>query len=80
MANTLNQDQLSQIVSAVISALQVQGAASKDAAHVAKAGNSLEAIYRALISGFKRRGIPVDQITLMNRADPKEQASNGLLR
>jgi len=70
MANALNQDQLSQIVQAIISALQVQGTASKPAS-ISTPGNSLEAKDRALISGFKRKGIPVADIKLMNRADPK---------
>jgi hypothetical protein len=68
MTNPLNQDQLSQIVQAVISALQVQGTASAKPSSAA-AGNSLEAKDRALISGLKRKGIPVDQIVLMDRND-----------
>jgi hypothetical protein len=68
----LDQQQLAQIVQAVISALQVQGQAAPKAA-ISQPGNSLEAKDRALISGFKRRGIPADQITLMNRADPKAE-------
>jgi hypothetical protein len=65
----LDQTQLAQTVSAVIQALQVQGAASKDAAPVARIGNSLEAKDKALVNGFRRRGIPLDQIVLMDRAD-----------
>jgi hypothetical protein len=75
MANTLDQDQLSQIVAAVLNVLKVQGAASKDAAPQAKAGNSLEAKDRALIAGFKRKGIPVDQIVLMDRNDKSKPYS-----
>ena len=70
MANTLDQDQLSQIVAAVLNVLKIQGASPKAEAS-AKPGNSLEAKDRSLVQGFKRRGIPVDQIVLMNRADPK---------
>jgi hypothetical protein len=72
MANTLDQDQLSQIVAAVLNVLKVQGAASKDAAPQAKAGNSLEAKDRALVNGFRRRGIPLDQIVLKDRNDPSK--------
>jgi hypothetical protein len=71
MTNTLNEVQLAQIVGAVLKALQTQGAASKDAAPVAKAGNSLEQKDKALVNGFRRRGIPVDQIKLMDRSNPK---------
>jgi hypothetical protein len=70
MANQLDQDQLSQIVAAVLNVLKVQGAASKDAAPVAKAGNSLEQKDKALIAGFRRKGIPLDQIKLMDRGNP----------
>jgi hypothetical protein len=69
MVNTLDQDQLSQIVAAVLNVLKVQGAASKDAAPQAKAGNSLEAKDRALVNGFRRRGIPLNEIVLMDRTD-----------
>jgi hypothetical protein len=68
----LDQTQLSQIVSAVIQALQVQGTASAKPASQGN-GNSLEAKDRSLVTGFKRKGIPVDQIKLMNRADPKAE-------
>jgi hypothetical protein len=70
MANALNQDQLSQIVQAVISALQVQGTAPK-AASISQPVDRLAQKDRSLVAGFKRKGIPVDQIVLMNRADPK---------
>jgi hypothetical protein len=66
MANALNQDQLSQIVQAVISALQVQGSAPK-AASISAPGNSLEARDRSIVAGFKRRGIA--DVVLMDRAD-----------
>ena len=69
MANTLDQDQLSQIVAAVLNVLKVQGAASKDAAPVARVGNSLEQKDKALVNGFRRKGIPLDQIVLMDRND-----------
>ena len=68
----LDQTQLSQIVSAVIQALQVQGTASAKPASQGNS-NSLEAKDRSLVTGFKRKGIPVDQIKLMNRADPKAE-------
>ncbi len=65
----LDQTQLSQIVSAVLAALQTQGAAPK-AASSAKPGNGLEAKDRALIAGFKRKGIKETDIKLMDRANP----------
>src|SRR5262249_20377643 len=71
MVDTLNPTQLAQIVSAVIQALQVQGAASAKPASQ-PSGNSLETKDRALVAGFKRRGIPVAEITLMDRNDPKK--------
>jgi hypothetical protein len=67
----LDQTQLAQIVSAVIQALQVQGSTGAKPASISAPGNSLEAKDRSLVAGFKRRGIPADQIVLMNRADPK---------
>ena len=70
MVDTLNQTQLAQIVSAVIQALQVQGTASAKPASQ-PSGNSLETKDRALVAGFKRRGIPADQIVLMDRTNPK---------
>jgi hypothetical protein len=66
----LDQTQLAQIVSAVIQALQVQGTASVKPASQGN-GNSLEAKDRSLVAGFKRKGIPVDQIKLMDRSNPK---------
>jgi hypothetical protein len=65
----LDQTELAQIVSAVIQALKVGDTGAK-AAPAAKPGNSLEAKDRALIAGLKRKGIPVDQIVLMDRNDP----------
>ena len=70
MTNTLDQDQLSQIVAAVLNVLKVQGTASAKPASQGN-GNSLEAKDRSLIAGFKRKGIPVDQIKLMDRSNPK---------
>jgi hypothetical protein len=70
MADTLNTVQLNQIVSAVLAALQQSGTASK-AAPVAQPVDRLAAKDRALIAGLKRKGIPVDQIKLMDRANPK---------
>ena len=69
MTNTLNEVQLAQIVGAVLKALQTQGAASKDAAPVARVGNSLEQKDKALINGFRRKGIPLAEIVLMDRSD-----------
>jgi hypothetical protein len=70
MADTLNQVQLSQIVGAVLAALRTEGQGSAPkAAPAAKADNSLEAKDRALVAGFKRKGIPLDQIVLMDRND-----------
>jgi hypothetical protein len=63
----LDQEALAQIVGAVLASLQAQGAAS--AAPVAKGGNSLEQKDKALVNGFRRKGIPLDQIVLMDRND-----------
>jgi hypothetical protein len=69
----LDQTQLAQIVSAVIQALQVQGSTSAKPASISAPVDTLAQKDRALIAGFKRKGIPVDQIKLMNRADPKAE-------
>jgi hypothetical protein len=66
MANTLNQDQLAQVVSAVLQALNTSTASPK-APSISAPGNSLEAKDRSLIAGFKRRGIT--DVVLMDRAD-----------
>jgi hypothetical protein len=71
MADTLNQTQLAQIVSAVISALQVQGAAPKGAAPQPK--NSFGkfdpiAKDRQLLAAFHRRGFK--DVQLLDRNDP----------
>ena len=55
MANALNQDQLSQIVQAVISALQVQGAAPK-AASISAPADRLAQRHAAILKGFQRKG------------------------
>jgi hypothetical protein len=68
----LDQTELAQIVSAVIQALKVGDTAPK-AASISTPGNSLEVKDRSLIAGFKRRGIPVDQIKLMDRSNPKAE-------
>jgi hypothetical protein len=68
MTDTLNQTQLAQIVSAVISALQVQGAAPKGAAPQANGGNTLEHKDRHLVNSFTRRGFK--DVVLMDRNDP----------
>jgi hypothetical protein len=68
MADTLNQVQLSQIVSAVLAALQ-QGNAAK-AAPAAQPVDRLAQKDRALVQGFKRRGIT--DVVLMDRTDPKK--------
>jgi len=65
----LDQTQLAQIVSAVIQALQVQGAASTKPAPQA-AGDSLEAKDRRLVNTFSRRGFK--PIILMDRNDPSK--------
>src|SRR5262249_10674556 len=65
----LDQTQLSQIVQAVISALQVQGTAPK-AASISTPADKLAQRDRSLIAGFRRKGIPLDQIVLMDRANP----------
>jgi hypothetical protein len=64
----LDQTQLAQIVSAVIQALQVQGTAPK-APSISAPGNSLEQKDKALINGFRRKGIPLAEIVLMDRSD-----------
>ncbi len=64
----LDQTELAQIVSAVIQALKVGDTGAKPAP-AAKPGNSLEARDRSIVAGLKRKGIPVDQIVLMDRAD-----------
>jgi hypothetical protein len=65
----LDQTELAQIVSAVIQALKVGDTAAK-AAPAAKPGNSLKAKDRALVAGFKRKGIA--DVVLMDRTDPKK--------
>jgi hypothetical protein len=60
----LDQEALAQVVTAVVQALQVQGASPKAAA---KPSNGLEARDRSIIAGFKRRGIA--DVVLMDRAD-----------
>jgi hypothetical protein len=66
----LDQTELAQIVSAVIQALKVGDTSAKPVS-ISAPGNSLEVKDRALIAGFKRKGIPVDQIKLMDRSNPK---------
>jgi hypothetical protein len=66
----LDQTQLSQIVQAVISALQVQGSTAAKPASISAPVDTLAQKDRALVAGFKRKGIPVDQIVLMDRANP----------
>jgi hypothetical protein len=55
MTDTLNQTQLAQIVSAVISALQVQGTAPKAPAISAPA-DKLAQRHAAILRGFRRKG------------------------
>jgi hypothetical protein len=69
MANALNQDQLSQIVQAVISALQVQGTAPKPSSIPAPV-DKLAQRDAAIRAGFKRRG--VTDVVLMDRNDPSK--------
>ena len=66
----LDQTQLAQIVSAVIQALQVQGSTGAKPASISAPVDTLAQKDRALIAGFKRKGIPADQIVLMDRANP----------
>jgi hypothetical protein len=63
----LDQQQLSQIVSAVIQALQVQNAGSKPA-FVAQPVDRLAQRDAAIRAGFSRRGIK--DVVLMDRNDP----------
>ena len=68
MADTLNQTQLAQIVSAVISALQVQGqAAASKAASQPFAKFDPAAKDRQLVNTFARRGFK--DVVLMDRSD-----------
>ena len=66
----LDQTQLAQIVSAVIQALQVQGSTGAKPASISAPVDTLAQKDRALIAGFKRKGIPADRIVLMDRANP----------
>jgi hypothetical protein len=71
MANNLNPDQLAALIANVVGqVLAGQTASPKGvAAPVSAPGNSLEQKDKALINGFRRRGIPLDQIVLMDRSD-----------
>ena len=55
MTNTLNEVQLSQIVGAVLKALQTQGAAPK-VASVSAPTDRLAQRHAAILAGFKRKG------------------------
>jgi len=66
---TLDQTTLNQIVAAVLQALGNTSTASPKAPAVSQPANSLEAKDKALVNGFRRRGIPLDQIVLMDRND-----------
>ena len=70
MTDTLNQTQLAQIVSAVLAALNTSNSSTPKAASISAPVDTLAQKDRALIAGFKRKGIPVDQIVLMDRANP----------
>jgi hypothetical protein len=69
----LDQTELAQIVSAVIQALKVGDTSAKPAAVSAPPVDTLAQKDRALVAGFKRKGIPVDQIKLMDRSNPKAE-------
>jgi hypothetical protein len=72
MTDALNQTQLAQIVSAVITALKTQGAAPKGAAPQAKnTFGKFDPIAkdRQLLNTFSRRGF---KVTLMDRNDPSK--------
>ncbi len=71
MADTLNQVQLAQIVSAVLAALQ-QGNAAK-AAPAAQPIDRLAQRDRSIVAGFKRKGMA--DVVLMDRTD-KSKAFN----
>lgn len=64
--------QLGNAVNNLIESQQKQASApavTKSAPNVGKNGRNLDAKDRAIVSGFKRKGI--SDVTLMNRADPK---------
>ena len=67
---TLDQQQLAQIVSAVLQALNTSTTSPKAPA-ISAPVDTLAAKDRSLVAGFKRKGIPVDQIKLMDRSNPK---------
>ena len=73
MTDTLNQTQLAQIVSAVLAALNTSNSSRPKAALISAPVDTLAQKDRALIAGFKRKGIPVDQIKLMDRSNPKAE-------
>jgi hypothetical protein len=64
----LDQTELAQIVSAVIQALKVGDTSAKPAS-ISAPGNSLEQKDKALVNGFRRKGIPLAEIVLMDRND-----------
>jgi hypothetical protein len=68
----LDQTELAQIVSAVIQALKVGDTSAKPAS-ISAPVDRLAQKDRALIAGFKRKGIKEADIKLMNRADPKAE-------
>jgi hypothetical protein len=70
MTDTLNQTELAQIVSAVLAALNTSNSSTPKAASISAPVDTLAQKDRALIAGFKRKGIPADQIVLMDRANP----------
>jgi hypothetical protein len=71
MTDTLNQTQLAQIVSAVLAALNTSNSSTPKAASISAPVDTLAQKDRSLVAGFKRKGIPVDQIKLMDRSNPK---------
>jgi hypothetical protein len=60
------------IAQTVTQILAGQAASPTKAPAISAPGNSLEAKDRALISGLKRKGIPLAEIVLMDRNDPKK--------
>jgi hypothetical protein len=72
MTDTLNQTQLAQIVSAVLAALNTSNSSTPKPA-ISSPVDTLAQKDRALVAGFKRKGIPLDQIKLMDRSNPKAE-------
>jgi hypothetical protein len=69
----LDQTTLNQIVAAVLQALGNTGTASPKAPAISAPADRLAQKDRALIAGFRRKGIPLDQIKLMDRSNPQAE-------